>query len=148
MMAAGLLLALTGAPMAQESPLTVTDGKTTVTLDRDQLGELEQDVIETTSPYTEGMTKFAGPSIQAVLEKAGFAGETVNAEALDGYSIDIPRARLTGDGAILVTSMNDAPLPEEKAPYWIVFDYDSAPEMLDDEHRSWSIWQVTKLTVK
>jgi hypothetical protein len=109
---------------------------------------MEQEVIETSTAWTEGKTKFSGPSMADVLEEAGFAGETVTAEALDGYAIEIPRERLTGDGAILATGMNDAALPEDKAPYWIVFPYDRSPEMNDADHQSWSVWAVTKLTVQ
>jgi hypothetical protein len=137
-----------GAALAQDATLTVTDGSQTVELTREQIDQMEQEVIETSTAWTEGKTKLSGPSFTDVLEQAGFAGETVTAEALDGYAIEIPRERLTGDGAILATGMNDAALPEDKAPFWIVFPYDRSPEMNDEDHQSWSVWAVTKLTVK
>jgi hypothetical protein len=76
------------------------------------------------------------------------SGETIVVTAADGYSVEVPRGRLTGDGAILATSMNDQPLPEGKAPYWVIFPYDQSPEMGDEDHASWSVWQVKSLTVK
>jgi hypothetical protein len=142
------LVCLGGAALAQDAALTVTDGSQTVELSRDQIDQMEQEVIETSTAWTEGKTKFSGPSMTDVLEQAGFAGETVTAEALDGYAIEIPRERLTADGAILATGMNDAALPEDKAPYWIVFPYDRSPEMNDADHQSWSAWAVAKLTVQ
>ena len=142
------LAGLGGAGLAQEAALTVTDGTQTVELTREELDQMEQQVIETSTAWTEGVTKFSGPTFTDVLNEAGLAGETVTAEALDGYSIVIPRERLTGDGAILATGMNDEPLPEEKAPFWIVFPYDRSPEMNDADHQSWSVWAVTKLIVE
>jgi hypothetical protein len=148
LVAAVLFVGAGSAAWAQAATLTITDGRQTVELDPDDLAGLKQEVIETATAWTEGRTKFSGPSLSDVLEEGGLSGETVTAEARDGYSVEIPRARLTGDGANLATSMNDAPLPEDKAPFWILFPYDRSPEMNDADHQSWSAWAVTKLTVK
>jgi hypothetical protein len=147
---ATIALALTGiAPApAQVTALIVTDGMQTVELTSEELGEMKQETIETSTPWTEGLTKFSGPTFTDVLNQVGLAGETVTAEARDGHSVAIPRERLTGDGAILAMDMNDAPLPGDKTPFWIIFPYDRAPEMNDQQHQSWSVWAVTKLTVK
>jgi hypothetical protein len=147
--AAGLLLTLAaGTALAQETTLTVTDGTAVVTLDAPRLAALPQETIETSTAWTEGVQIFTGPSMLSVLEEAGLAGATVLAEALDGYSVEIPQDLLTGDGGMLATTMNGTPLPEDKAPYWIVFHYDRSPEMNDEEHQAWSVWAVTKLTIK
>jgi hypothetical protein len=146
--AAALILLVAAPAFAQEPVLTVTDGKQTVELDREELAGMRQDVIETSTVWTEGEQKLSGPSVTDVLQEAGLAGETVAVEALDGYEVEVPRERLTGDGAILALSMNDAPLPEDKAPFWIVFPYDESPDMNDEAHQSWSVWAVSKLTVK
>ena len=143
-----MALALTGIAPAQVAALIVTDGTQSVELTSEELAEMKQEVIETSTAWTDGMTKFSGPTFTDVLNEVGLAGETVTAEARDGGSVAIPRERLTGDGAILATSMNDAPLPADKAPFWIIFPYDRAPEMNDEQHQSWSVWAVTKLTVK
>jgi hypothetical protein len=148
LLSATIALALTDIGTAQVAALIVTDGTQTVELTSEELAEMKQEVIETSTAWTEGATKFSGPTFTDVLNEVGLAGETVTAEARDGHSIAIPRERLTGDGAILATSMNDAPLPADKAPFWIIFPYDRAPEMNDEQHQSWSVWAVTKLTVK
>ena len=148
-LAAALDLAADGSvALAQDAVLTVTDGKQTVELKQAELAAMKQDVIETSSPWTEGTVKFSGPTFTEILNTVGLAGETVTTEALDGYSVEIPRAALTGDGAILALSMNDAPLPADKAPFWIVFPYDQSPEMSDEAHQSWSAWAVKVLTIK
>jgi hypothetical protein len=133
---------------AQVTALIVTDGMQSVELTSEEIGKMKQEIIETSTPWTEGVAKFSGPTFTDVLNEVGLAGETVTAEARDGNSVAIPRERLTGDGAILATSMNDAPLAAEKAPFWIIFPYDRAPEMNDEQHQSWSVWGVTKLTVR
>jgi hypothetical protein len=124
------------------------DGNNTVDLGDDRLSGMKQVTISTSTPRTEGTVEFTGPESMEVLKEAGFAGETVIAEARDGYSAEIPRERLTGDGAILAQTMNGAPLPDYKAPFWIIVPYDRSEEMRDQAHQSWSVWQVTKLTIR
>lgn len=153
---AGMLLAFApGVALAQDGVLTVTDGKQSVEFDREKLAGLKQDVVETAVPWLEanadanwpkGMAKFSGPSFTDLLNDAGMSGETITVTAADGYSIEVPRGRLTGDGAILATSLNGEPLPEGKAPYWVIFPYDRSPG--DPDQESWSVWQVKSLTVK
>jgi hypothetical protein len=146
---AGLALLMAGTlAVAQEPVLTVTDGNQSVELSQADLAGMEQQVIETSSKWIEGVNKFSGPSMTDVLEKAGFTGETVNAEALDKYSLDVPRDHLVDDGAILAISLNDQPLPEDQAPFWIIFPYDQNPETNNEDHQSWSVYKLSKLTVK
>ena len=148
MMAVLLLAASGGAGFAQDAVLTVTDGRQTVEVKQEELAAMKQDVIETSTPWTEGTVKFSGPSFTDILNTVGLSGETVTTEALDGYSVEIPRTTLTSDGAILALSMNDAPLPADKAPFWIVFPYDQSPELNDEAHHSYSAWAVKALTIK
>ena len=148
LLAATIAFALTGIAPAEVAALIVTDGTQSVELTSEELAEMRPEVVETSTAWTEGVAKFSGPTFNDVLNEVGLAGETVTAESRDGHSVAIPRERLTGDGAILATSMNDAPLSADKAPYWIIFPYDRAPEMNDEQHQSWSVWAVTKLTVK
>lgn len=139
-----------GGSLARAEPatLTITSGAQSVQLDAAALGKLRQDVVETKTPWTAGSTRFSGPAFTDLLSEAGFAGETVTAVSADGRSVAIPRARLTSDGAILALGVNDKPLAAYKGPFWIVFPYDRSPELGDKQHQDWSLWGVTKLTVK
>ena len=152
-LAAGLLwIGVSGQAPAQEARLTVSDANQSVELTQEQLDGLGQEIIETSTPNLPGWpeagkAKFSGPLMADVLSEAGLAGETITAEAADGYRVDIPRERLTADGAILATRMNDEPLPEDKAPFWIVFPYDRSPDINHSDHYDWSVWALTKLDV-
>ena len=145
MIAAALVLATGGFSFAQVS---VSAGEQTVELTKEQLAELPQTTIETSTAWTEGKHKFTGPTFGAVLDAAGLAGETVTIYALDGYGVAIPRANLTADGAIMAASMDDGPVPEDKAPYWLIFPYDQSPEMNDKQHQDWSIWAIEKIELE
>ncbi len=140
-------MAACGGAFAQDGSLTVTDGAQTVTLTAEQIAALPQTTIETSTSWTEGKHKFSGPTFAEVFNAAGLAGETVTVEALDGYAVELPRATLVDDGAILTTTMDDQPLPQDKAPYWVIFNYDQSPEMDDQNHRDWSIWAISKITL-
>jgi hypothetical protein len=132
---------------AQDGSLTITDGSQTVTLTAEQIAALPQTTIETSTAWTEGKHKFSGPTFADVFNAAGLAGETVTIEASDGYAIELPRGTLVDDGAILTTAMDDQPLPADKAPYWVIFNYDQSPEMNDQNHRDWSIWAISKISL-
>jgi hypothetical protein len=147
-LAAAFVLATGGLSLAQDAGISVSDGSQTVELTAAQLMELPQTTIETGTAWTEGKHKFTGPTFAAVLDAAGLAGETVTIYALDGYGVEIPRANLTADGAILTVSMDDGPLPEDKAPYWLIFPYDQSPEMNDKQHQDWSIWAIEKIELE
>lgn len=133
---------------ASEAVLTVTDGKQTLQLGTAQLAQLRQDAIETKTAWTQGETTFAGPAFTDVLNKAGFNGDTVTAESADGHAVAIPRTKLTSDGAILALTMNGAPLPPDRGPFWIIFPYDRSADLKDKQHELWSASSVTKLTVR
>ncbi len=144
----GLTLAFATGAWAQDNTLTVTDGDRTKVFSMADIQSMNQAVIETTTAWTDGVQTFEGPLMSDLLQEGGFLGENVAVEALDGYGIEIPRARLVEDGAILAIRMDGVPLPEDKAPYWIVFPYDQSPEMNDKDHQDWSVWALEKMTVQ
>ena len=72
--AAAMLLAaaMAGPAPAAEGDLTVTDGRQTVTLDRDDLDGLRQDVIETTTPVDAGQDQ----GLRPILYRAAAGGRS------------------------------------------------------------------------
>jgi hypothetical protein len=103
--------------------------------------------IETSTIWTDGVTKFEGVAAQALLEAAGAKGSTVKASAADGYAVEMPRAEF--EKAIIAYSMDGEPLPPDQfGPYWIIFDYDSDAALNDETHQGWSVYQLKSLEVK
>lgn len=105
--------------------------------------------FETTTIWTEGQQKYTGVSIKALLETVGAKGETIVAEALNGYSIEIPIAELDDGAPILAYFIDDKPFSRrDKGPLWVIFPYDSDAKYRSEITYAYSIWQLHKLTVK
>jgi hypothetical protein len=103
--------------------------------------------IETSTIWTDGVTKFEGVSAKALLEAADAKGTSVTASAADGYAVEIPRAEF--EKAIIAYKMDGAMLtPDQFGPYWIIFDYDGDAAVNDEAHQGWSVYQLKSLEVK
>ena len=126
--------------------ITASDGTTLASLDGDALAKMTRDSIETTTPWTEGMTTFEGVKGDAFFDEVAPKAKTVTAVALDDYIIEIPVSVLREDGAIIADRMNGETMsPVDKGPYWIMFDFDSLPVERQSEFRNYSVWQLVEI---
>jgi hypothetical protein len=144
LVAAVAIAAMAGTALAQDGALTLSGGGATVMFTPDMAAEMPQATVDTT--HWEGAHTFSGPTFADVLAIVGIPGETVHAEALDGYSLDIPRARLVNDGAILAIAMDGGPLPEDRQPFWIILP-ETGSEEVNLELWDWYVYQLVKLTL-
>lgn len=125
------------------------DGQTSFQLDMEGLKTLAVEEFETTTIWTEGTLKFSGVVLRDLLQAAGAEGEVVVAEALNGYSVEIPIADLDEKAPIVAYHINDEPFSRrDKGPLWIVFPYDGDEKYKSEVSYAYSIWQLQRLTVK
>lgn len=144
------LLASGAAGAADRMLLTVAspDGRT-VPFDRAALVTLGPVTVETSTPWTEGVHRFVGAPLGAVLEAAGVEGEMLRAHALNDYSAEMPVADTVARGAVLVWEMDGRALSiRDKGPLWILFDFDGDPAVRTDAYLSRSVWQLDRITVE
>lgn len=113
------------------------------------LQHLPARTIETTTPWTEGPQTFTGIALGDLLAYLGATGiERIHAQASNNYEITFPARDVTDHGAILAYLQNGAPLARDKGPLWIVYDYDSDPQLLGDRFQSASIWNLVRLSLR
>lgn len=118
-------------------------------LDLAALQALPAEEFMTTTIWTDGNLKFTGVSMGALLKAAGATGDTVTAEALNGYSVDIPMSELQDAVPIIAYHINDDVFSRrDKGPLWIVFPYDRDEKYKSEITFAYSIWQLHRLTVK
>jgi hypothetical protein len=141
-----------GAAMADEEmgPRLAVNGEvaTPSSLDLAAMQQLPVTTIDTSTIWTDGVTKFEGAAALDVLAAAGGAtrGDTVKASAADGYAVEIPMAEF--EKAIIAYKMNGELLtPDQFGPFWVIFDYDGA-NLNDEHHQGWSVYQLKSLEVK
>jgi hypothetical protein len=141
--AAALGFGLVAAPaLADEAKPLLTVG--TSSFDLDTLQKMEVFEVSTSTPWTDGVTKFEGVSAKALLASTGTDGTTIKASAADGYAVEIPREDL--EKAIIAYKMNGARLDEQFGPYWIIYNYDSG--LNDEVHHGRSVYQLKALEPK
>ena len=116
--------------------------------DRAMLEAMGMEDFETTTPWYEGRVRFEGIRMTKLMASVGATGRNVTAVALNNYSTDIPIADFERYGTLLALKRNGAYMPvRDKGPLFIVYPYDSAPELKSPQFYTRSAWQVAKLIV-
>ena len=121
----------------------------TAQFDRDMLEKLGLVTIETTTPWYQGSMKFEGVPMDKLMADVGAKGQRVVAYALNDYTTEIPMEDFTKHHAILALKRNGEYMPvRDKGPLFVVYPYDSDPELKSQTFYSRSAWQVARLVVK
>ncbi|MAU45366.1 MAG: hypothetical protein HWE37_20925 [Rhodobacteraceae bacterium] len=152
-LAAPLLLATVcaGPVLAEDTLLAIETADGTVTeLDRDTLEAMTSRDFSTETQWTWEEKKFSGPVLREVLASAGLEHGVIALVADDGYEmkidLDADAEYLTADYPIIATRIDDAPFEvTESGPLWVMFPYDSHPELNVEKVYSMSIWQLKRI---
>lgn len=120
----------------------------TAEFDRAMLEAMGMEEFETTTPWYEGRVRFEGVRMKKLMTAVGATGHNVTAVALNNYSTDIPIADFERFGTLLALKRNGVYMPvRDKGPLFIVYPYDTAPELKAPQYYTRSAWQVAKLIV-
>lgn len=151
LMFAGVAAAQSPQPASGKPILTVTgkiDGEN-VQFDRESLEAMGLVTVETKTPWYDHVVKFEGVPLEKLMEKVGAKGEKVVAIALNDYSSEIPIEDFAKYKTILALKRDGQYMPvRDKGPLFVIYPYDSQPELKSHKFYSRSVWQVTKLEVK
>lgn len=117
--------------------------------DRDMLESLGMESIETATPWYEGRTRFEGVSLDKLLKLVGAEGETVTAVALNDYVTTIPIEDFRKFRVLLALKRDGVYMPvRDKGPLFIVYPYDSDPQLATQTYYARSAWQLAKLIIQ
>lgn len=132
------ILTLTG--VVQNAPLALT---------RDDLLDLPQHELVTSTSVTDGTPHFEGFLIRDLLTEHQAEGELLVARALNDYQMEIPLSDFEEFDVIGALSMDGVPLsPRDKGPIWIVYPRDDHPELQDIRYDTRWVWQLVSLHVQ
>ena len=152
MFAAGTAGAQTPTPI--DKPILTVSGKISspagaVKFKREALEELGTVTIETSTPWYKGPVKFEGVPLEKLMQAVGANGERVVVVALNDYSSEIPMEDFAKYHAILALKRDGEYMPvRDKGPLFVVYPYDSDPELRSQKFYSRSVWQVSQLIIK
>jgi hypothetical protein len=121
----------------------------TAEFDRPMLESLGLETIETTTPWYNGPMKFEGVSLDKLMKLVGAKGERAVFVALNDYSSEIPMEDFAKYNVILALKRNGEYMPvRDKGPLFVMYPFDSRPELKNQTFYGRSVWQVAKIVVK
>lgn len=110
---------------------------------------LPQRSFTSKTPWYKDAVTFTGPLLRDVLAAAKAKGETIHAVALDEYQAKIPFSDAQDYDVILAHQINGETLtPKNKGPLFVVYPYDSKPELQSVRFYERSIWQLKALRIE
>jgi hypothetical protein len=117
--------------------------------DRDMLEALGTVSFETTTPWDKERVRFEGVPLGRLLDRLGASGSRLIAVALNDYSAELPVEDARRYDVILALRQNGEYMPvRNRGPLFIVYNFDSDPELKSQKFYSRSVWQVAKLEVR
>ena len=126
---------------------TNEDGK--ATFDTASLEKLGMVSFQTTSPWYNGRTTFTGIPLQKLMDFVGAKGTVVKVTALNDYTTVIPLNDFKKYNVILALKINGKYMQiRDKGPLFIVYPYDSIPELNNQIYYSRSAWQVSRMDIE
>lgn len=127
----------------------VTNSPQGAQFDLAMLEKLPSHTFTTMTPWDKQPIKFTGPLLRDVLAAAKSNGGTLKAVALNDYQTTIPADDAVKHDVIMAVKMNGEYIPvKTKGPLFIVYPYDSKPELKATAIYERSAWQLKSLTVE
>lgn len=132
-----------------EGAIEHTNGGGGARFDRTMLEDLQQQLVRTRTPWTDGVNDFEGPLGRALLEAVGARGDTLLITALNDYRATVPVADLWAHDVILALKMNTEYMRiRDKGPLFLVYPFDSDPALRTEVIQNRSVWQIKHILVK
>lgn len=113
------------------------------------LEKLPQTSFTTRTPWEKRLVKFSGPLLRDVLAAAKAKGTTMHAVAVNDYKTTIPISDAENFAVIVAHKMNDQAISvRTKGPLFIVYPFDSKPQLQDEVYFNRSAWQLRSLEIE
>lgn len=117
--------------------------------DIEMLAALPQHQIVTHTPWHQGPQTFGGPLLRDLLAEVGASGRRLIAVALNDYRCEIPIEDTVQFDVVLARLHNgEAMRVRDKGPLFIVYPFDSDPQLRSERYYARSAWQLRRLIVQ
>ena len=139
-----------GKPVLTISGLIAnTNEGDTAVFDVAALEKLGMETLVTTTPWYSGKVRFDGISLSKLMDLVGAKGKSARVLALNDYTTIVPLDDFHKFPVILALKMNGEYMRlSDKGPLFIVYPYDSSPELQNQIYYSRSAWQVSKIRIE
>jgi hypothetical protein len=100
------------------------------------------------TPWTNGLTSFEGPLLSAILDAAGAHGHRIVVKALNDRTAEVPITDATDFPTMLALKLNgDFMSARDKGPLFLIYPFDSHPELYGEKYFTRSVWQIGEIEV-
>lgn len=121
----------------------------TAVFDLAMLEKLPQQTFTTKTPWDKQPVKFTGPFLRDVLAAVKANGTTIKASALNDYKTAIPLDDAKRFDMVLAYKMNDKAIPvRTKGPLFIIYPFDTKPELQATMYYERSAWQLKSIDIE
>lgn len=143
-------------PALQEKPILTISGHIGVRndgdvarFDRPMLEAMGMRDVVTSTPWYKGVTRFEGVLMRTLLRAVEASGERITAVALNDYTTEIPVSDFDRYDVLLALKRDGTYMPiRDKGPLFIVYPFDSFPELQAQKFYSRSAWQLAQIIVQ
>ena len=126
----------------------VTNAPGKAVFDRDPSKSVGLETIKTTTPWHSGQVTFEGVPLDKLMRLVGATGKTVRVVALNDYAATVPIDDFAKFNVILAMKRDGQYMPvRDKGPLFVIYPYDSSPELKSQVYYARSVWQVKSLEV-
>lgn len=115
----------------------------------DDLEAMERQSFTTWTPWHDAPVTFEGVPLAALMKHIGARGQTVIAEALNKYYVEFRGFDFVRYKPIIAYKADGAYMGiRDKGPLFVIFPFDSDPELKSAKYYALSIWQLKWMTVQ
>ncbi|CAN0655243.1 molybdopterin-dependent oxidoreductase [Nitratireductor aquimarinus] len=126
-----------------------TNGEGVADFDIAMLEKLKSAKIKTSTPWFDNEVEFEGALMTELMKLVQADGKEVVVTALNDYQAPVPIADFAAHGTILAYKRDGEYMPvSDKGPLFIIYPYDSSPELNTQKYYSRSVWQIRRFTVR
>jgi hypothetical protein len=126
-----------------------TNAPNVAVFDLAMIEKLPQQTFTTMTPWDKSPIQFTGPLLRDVLAAAKANGTTIKAAALNDYQTSIPIEDAKKFDVIVAHKMNGKSIPvRTKGPLFIVYPFDSKPELRATVFYERSAWQLKAMKIE
>jgi hypothetical protein len=118
-------------------------------LDLAAIAAMAQRRIKTRTPWHSGEPEFTGPLLRDLLDAVGAEGRTLRMTALNDYRVDIPADDARQFDMIVAHQIDGRPITvRNKGPLFVMYPFDTRPELHNAIYLSRCIWQLRRIDVR
>lgn len=117
--------------------------------DVDMLEAFGVSTLELETPWTEGRQVFSGVLGSKILDAVAARGEIIVARAINDYRVKIPVSDFRRYPVLFALKQNERYMRvRDKGPIWVVYPWETFPELDNEETREKWIWQLSEIIIQ